>query len=69
MSVNHTRRQIALKAPAQRVKISSRLKFLRDVMHVIVSRGQSVKLIGKVSAALAEPYRQLRGRPTRRHAA
>jgi transposase len=34
-------------------------KFLRDVMQVTVSRGQLAKLIGKLSAALAEPYQDL----------
>lgn len=34
-------------------------RFLRDVMGLTVSRGQWVKLIGKVSAALAEPYQDL----------
>jgi transposase len=33
--------------------------FLRDVMHVAVSRGQLAKLIGKVSATLAGPYQHL----------
>jgi len=34
-------------------------KFLQDVMHVTVSRGQLAKLIGKVSTALAGPYQDL----------
>ena len=34
-------------------------KFLRDVIQVTVSRGQLAKLIGKVSAALSEPYQDL----------
>ena len=34
-------------------------KFLRDVVKVTVSRGQLAKLIGKVSAALADPYQEL----------
>jgi len=34
-------------------------KFLRDVVKVTVSRGQLAKLIGKVSAALADPYQAL----------
>lgn len=36
-------------------------KFLRDVMGVVISRGQLAKLIGKVSAALARPYQDLLG--------
>src|SRR5947209_1775930 len=34
-------------------------KFLRDVAHVTISRGQLAKVIGKVSAALEEPYGEL----------
>src|SRR3954463_13365410 len=34
-------------------------KFLRDVAQVTISRGQLLKVIGKVSAALAQPYREL----------
>jgi len=34
-------------------------KFLRDMMGVTISRGQLAKVIGKVSAALASPYRTL----------
>ena len=34
-------------------------KFLRDVVNVTVSRGQLAKLIGRVSAALADPYQAL----------
>jgi transposase len=34
-------------------------KYLRDVMGVIISRGQLAKLIGKVRAALADPYQKL----------
>lgn len=34
-------------------------KYLRDVVGVVVSRGQLAKLIGKVSAALADPYEHL----------
>jgi transposase len=34
-------------------------KFLRDVLHVSVSRGQLVKIIGKVSQALDTPYQEL----------
>jgi transposase len=34
-------------------------KFLRDVVKVTVSRGQLAKLVGKVSAALADPYQAL----------
>jgi hypothetical protein len=34
-------------------------KFLRDLMGVTISRGQLAKVIGKVSAALASPYRTL----------
>lgn len=34
-------------------------KFLRDVVKVTVSRGQLAKLIGKVSAALADPHQAL----------
>jgi transposase len=34
-------------------------KFLRDVAHVTISRGQLAKVIAKVSAALEEPYDEL----------
>src|SRR3954452_23996522 len=34
-------------------------KFLRDVVQVTISRGQLVKIIGKVSAALERPYAEL----------
>jgi transposase len=34
-------------------------KFLRDVVRVIVSRGQLAKVIAKVGAALGGPYRDL----------
>jgi transposase len=34
-------------------------KFLRDVVQVTISRGQLVKIIGKVSAALEQPYTEL----------
>src|SRR3954449_8556628 len=34
-------------------------KFLRDVVQVTLSRGQMLKVIGKVSAALEQPYREL----------
>jgi len=34
-------------------------KFLRDVVGLTVSRGQLAKVIGKVSAALERPYREL----------
>ena len=34
-------------------------KFLRDVVQVTLSRGQLLKVIGKVSAALEQPYREL----------
>lgn len=34
-------------------------KYLRDVVGVVISRGQLAKLIGKVSAALAGPYQDL----------
>lgn len=34
-------------------------KYLQDVVGVVVSRGQLAKLIGKVSAALADPYQHL----------
>src|SRR2546423_13113903 len=34
-------------------------KFLRDVVRVTISRGQLVKIIGKVSAALERPYAEL----------
>src|SRR3954447_8398065 len=34
-------------------------KFLRDVAQVTISRGQLLKVIGKVSAALAQPYQEL----------
>jgi transposase len=34
-------------------------KSLRDVVQVTLSRGQLLKVIGKVSAALAEPYQEL----------
>jgi transposase len=34
-------------------------KFLRDLMGVTISRGQLAKVIGKVSGALASPYRTL----------
>jgi transposase len=37
-------------------------KFLRDVVQVSISRGQLAKVIGKVSAALEEPYGELLGR-------
>jgi transposase len=34
-------------------------KYLRDVVRVTISRGQLVKIIGKVSAALEQPYAEL----------
>src|SRR3954464_10684143 len=34
-------------------------KFLRDVVQVTLSRGHLLKVIGKVSAALEQPYREL----------
>jgi transposase len=34
-------------------------KFLRDVVHVTISRGQLVKIINKVSEALEQPYQEL----------
>src|SRR3954451_12231105 len=34
-------------------------KFLRDVVRVTISRGQLVKIIGKVSEALEQPYEEL----------
>ena len=34
-------------------------KFLRDVLHVPIARGQLAKIIGKVSAALEQPYQEL----------
>ncbi|MFL5518579.1 MAG: IS66 family transposase [Gemmatimonadales bacterium] len=34
-------------------------KFLRDVVQVTIARGQLVKIIGKVSAALEGPYQEL----------
>src|SRR3954469_2583431 len=34
-------------------------KFLRDVVQVTISRGQLVKILGKVSAALEQPYAEL----------
>jgi transposase len=34
-------------------------KFLRDVLHVTLSRGQLAKVIGKVSQALDQPYQEL----------
>jgi transposase len=34
-------------------------KFLRDVVQVTIARGQLVKIIGKVSAALGGPYQEL----------
>ena len=34
-------------------------KFLRDVVQVTISRGQLVKILGKVSAALERPYAEL----------
>jgi transposase len=34
-------------------------KFLRDVVGLIISRGQLAKVIAKVSAALGEPYQEL----------
>ena len=34
-------------------------KFFRDVLHVPISRGYLAKVIGKVSAALAQPYDEL----------
>src|SRR3954452_18444722 len=34
-------------------------KFLRDVVQVTISRGQLVKIIGKVSEALEQPYEEL----------
>jgi transposase len=33
--------------------------YLRDVLHVSISRGQLKKVIGKVSAALEQPYQEL----------
>jgi transposase len=40
-------------------------KFLRDVVRVTISRGQLVKIIGKVSEALEHPYEELlEGLPT-----
>jgi transposase len=34
-------------------------KFLRDVLRLTISRGQLVKIIGKVSEALEQPYQEL----------
>lgn len=34
-------------------------KFLRDVAHLTISRGQLAKIIGKVSQALDQPYQEL----------
>jgi transposase len=34
-------------------------KFLRDVIQITISRGQLKKIIGKVSAALEQPYQEL----------
>lgn len=37
-------------------------KFLRDVVQLTISRGQLAKVIAKVSAALEQPYEELRAR-------
>jgi transposase len=34
-------------------------KFLRDVLHVTISRGQLAAIIGKVTGALEQPYQEL----------
>jgi transposase len=34
-------------------------KFLRDVLHVTISRGQLARIVGKVSQALEGPYQEL----------
>src|SRR3954471_2023919 len=47
-----------LKGPCH-ASFSTIRKFLRDVVRVTISRGQLVKIIGKVSAALERPYAEL----------
>ena len=37
-------------------------KFLRDVVHVTISRGQLSAIIGKVTGALEQPYQELLAR-------
>src|SRR3954449_5777734 len=47
-----------LKGPCH-ASFSTIRKFLRDVVRVTISRGQLVKIIGKVSEALEQPYAEL----------
>src|SRR4051795_7990803 len=47
-----------LKGPCH-ASFSTIRKFLRDVVQVTISRGQLVKIIGKVSEALERPYEEL----------
>jgi transposase len=47
-----------LKGPCH-ASFSTIRKFLRDVVQVTISRGQLAKIIGKVSAALEQPYAEL----------
>src|SRR3954466_1865546 len=47
-----------LKGPCH-ASFSTIRKFLRDVVQVTISRGQLVKIIGKVSEALEQPYEEL----------
>src|SRR4051794_33289392 len=47
-----------LKGPCH-ASFSTIRKFLRDVVRVTISRGQLVKILGKVSAALERPYAEL----------
>src|SRR5882757_9522032 len=47
-----------LKGPCH-ASFSTIRKFLRDVVQVTISRGQLVKIIGKVSEALEQPYAEL----------
>jgi transposase len=47
-----------LKGPCH-ASFSTIRKFLRDVVQVTISRGQLAKIIGKVSAALEQPYGEL----------
>lgn len=53
---------IAFLKGACHASFSTIRKFLRDVVRLTISRGQLSKILGKVAAALAQPYEELRHR-------
>jgi transposase len=55
----HLTTWIAYLKGACHASFSTVRKFLRDILHVNISRGQLAKIIGKVSQALAAPYDEL----------